>query len=286
MATSSPDLVALIQQLPDADTPGQASKFTGPAPADAERLCRALLEGGAESVRGLIRSLREPGHPEFRDFRAEYLLHCAVLQVGQPGRQAQRALLAETLVAEAANAGLSKPVRRLLLRELHMVGDERVVPALGALLADEDLCQDAASTLVAIRTGAAEELTAALGRARGKCRLVLIESLGAVPSTESAGALSGALGDGDPDIRMAAAWALARLGDASAAEPMLRVAGGASGYERIKVTQACLLLAEHSVAAGRKPVAARIYQHLHDTRTDATEGYVRELAAQALATLK
>ena len=63
----------------------------------------------------------------------------------------------------------------------------------------------------------------------------------------------------------------------------IKAAGVGPGYERIKATSNALLLAERLLAAGKKAEAARIYTHLKETRTDASEKYVREIATEALA---
>ena len=55
------------------------------------------------------------------------------------------------------------------------------------------------------------------------------------------------------------AWALANIADDEAAEPLLKAANSANGYDRSKLTQACLLLAEHLLAAGKKKESTAIY---------------------------
>jgi len=54
-------------------------------------------------------------------------------------------------------------------------------------------------------------------------------------------------------------------------------------YERIKATSSALLLAERLLAAGKKSDAAKVYKHLKETRSDASEAYVAEIAAEGLA---
>jgi HEAT repeat protein len=102
----------------------------------------------------------------------------------------------------------------------------------------------------------------------------------------SAGALRGAVGDADRDTRLAAVWALANIGDADSVGPLLKLAEGSEGYERIKATRACLLLAEGLARAGRRADAAKVYSRLRDTRTDPSEQYVKEAAERGLASLK
>lgn len=112
----------------------------------------------------------------------------------------------------------------------------------------------------------------------------VIDKLAVLRSAAAAGAFQQALTDPDPDVRIAAAWGLARLGDPSAAEPLLKCADAHTGWERINHTDACLALAEALVAAGRKDVAATIYTHLLRTRTEPADRHVQEAARRGLAT--
>ena len=101
--------------------------------------------------------------------------------------------------------------------------------------------------------------------------------------TSSASALVGLLTSPDADTRLTALWGLARIADPSQADLVIKAADMATGYERIKATQACLLLAENLAAAGRRAEATRIYRHLLDTRTGDAEQYVRQAAEIGLA---
>jgi HEAT repeat protein len=92
------------------------------------------------------------------------------------------------------------------------------------------------------------------------------------------------LEEDDRDTRLTAAWALASIGDGSAAERLLKLADAASGYERSQLTESCFRLAEALAASGDRPAARQIYSHLHDSRSEPSERYVREAAARGLKT--
>jgi HEAT repeat protein len=98
---------------------------------------------------------------------------------------------------------------------------------------------------------------------------------------DSVSALKSALSDTAGDTRLAAAWALANIGVASAADGLIKMADAAGGWERIRATSACLLLAEKLQAAGKRSDAVRIYTHLRNTRKD-SDRYVSEAAEEAL----
>ena len=267
-----------------AKEPG-ASKFTGPEPEVAHQLCEQILAGGRESLTQLIALVRDPASPEFKNYKPEYLLHCLTLYVGGAGKEADRKTLHEVLTAELGNEKHPPAVKRSWIRELQWIGDAATVKALGGLLTDEALCDEAASALVAIGAGAGDVFRKALPAAQGRCRLVMVQNLGVLRDAKAAEALKGALRDEDRDVRVAAAWALARLGDPKSVDALIKAADVPPGLERIKATQACLLLADNLAAAGKKKEAAKIYTHLQETRTDPKETYVREAALQALHAL-
>ena len=181
--------------------------------------------------------------------------------------------------------GHTKYVRGYLCQELQWAGREEAVPALGKLLLDEDLAEPAKMALVAIGTGATEQFLAALGEAKGKCRLAVIHGLAALAEHPAADPLREALTDPDREVRIAAGAGLAKLGNAAACESLLKAAATGPGWERVQQTKHCLVLAEKLAAAGNKPEAAKIYRQLRDSRTDPAEKYIRDAADKALAGL-
>ncbi len=100
---------------------------------------------------------------------------------------------------------------------------------------------------------------------------------------ESIPALQALLTDDDREVRLAAGWGLARMGDAGSVDVLIKAAGVPDGWERIEATKHCLVLAEKLTAAGKKSAAAKIYAYLRESRKDPHEKYVRDLADKALA---
>ena len=228
---------------------------------------------------GLVNMLGVPGSAA--DAKPHYALHCLANYVLIIKDEKARKELSQIL-ARALEGDRPKHVKAYLCQELRWVGHGEAAPALGKLLLDEDLVEPAAMALVAIREGAAEQLRAALPQAKGKCRLNIIQSLGAVEDTGWVEEARQALRDSDREVRLAAGWGLARIGDAGSVDLLLKAADVEPGWERIQATKHCLMLAEKLAAAGKKESAAKIYIHLRDTRNDPSERYIRETAEKAL----
>jgi HEAT repeat protein len=215
------------------------------------------------------------------DNRIRHALHALTTHVCGLKDEAKRKAFTETLADTFA--GKAPPdVRAFVVRQLQLVGGPESASALGRQLLDPTLGTDAAQALLAVRSGAAEQFRAFLNKATDRQRVAIIQALGALRDAAVAPALRALVADPDPDTRLAAGWALANTGDAAAADLLLKAAD-ASGHERIKATNSCLLLAENLLAAGKKADAVHIYTRLLNTRTEPSERHVRDAASQGLA---
>jgi hypothetical protein len=274
----SEKLKALVGQMPDVDGRGMYTKDI-----DKERIetaVAAIFEGGRENVQGLIEMLGEPGSPE--NVKPHYALHCVLNRALIVGDEKARREFCETLAANLSG-DLSTYNKAYLCQELQWAGRKEAAPALGNLLTDEQLCDPAGMALVAIRDGAAEQLFAALSKAAGRCRLVVVHSMAALGDARLVGALMQALSDPDREVRLAAGAGLAKIGDPRCVRQLIEAANRATGWERIEATKHCLVLAERLMAGGQKGQAVGIYRFLQHTRTDPSEQYVRDAATKALA---
>lgn len=268
-------LAEIVDQIPALDKRGT---FTGPTWDDAMKLVDAVLAGGRESIVGVIALLKDVD--DGADYKARYLLH-VIAQVAAR-KAAVRGAIGEAFASQLGG-DRSKGVQGYLVRQLHVAGTGDQAPALGKLLTDPDLSEYAAQALLAIRSGAADQFRKALPAVKGAQRLTVIQALGVLADRESAEELRKAAADADRDTRLAAVWALARIGDPGAVEIALKAADVEPVYERIKATSSALLLAERLLAAGKKAEAAKVYGHLQETRTDPSETYVRDAAREGLA---
>lgn len=274
----SEQLKALVAQMPDPDGRGMYTENIDKE--KIEKAIAAIHQGGRENVRGLVEMLGEPGSD--RDVKPHYALHCLANHTVTAKDENGRRTLCEVL-CEALSGDLTPYVKGFLCQTLQWVGHRESVAALGKLLTDAELCDPAAMALVAIKDGAAEQLRAALPNAKGRCRLTIVHSLAALADSGAAEAFKQALQDEDREVRIAAGAGLARLGDTGAVDVLLKAADVPPGWERIQAAKHCLVLAEKLAAAGKKAEARRIYQHLRDTRQDASEAYIRQAADKALA---
>ncbi len=270
-------LAEIVEKVPALDKRGT---FTGLSWEEMIPVFDAVIELGREGVAGVVAMIKDVD--DGSDYKARYVLHGLAQYAGRPGKEAVRTMVAGALAAQLGG-DRPKGAQGYVARQLHVMGGPEAAPALGKLLADPDLSEYAAQALLAIRAGAAEEFRKALPNLKGAARLTAIQALGVLADPGADEALRKAAADESGDVRLAAGWALARIGDAGAVELAIKAAGVVEpGYERIKATSNALLLAEKLLASGKKAEAARIYGHLKETRTDASEAYVRDAAQEGL----
>jgi HEAT repeat protein len=267
--TSMNTIEELVLRIPPLDRKGT---FTAPAWEEAVAVFHGLLKLNATST--LVGMLGPVDDGE--DYRIRFILHGMAQYLGRPGKEAERRKFAAALAAELS-AERPASVRGFCARQLQVAGGPECVPALGKALADPEVGEYAAQALLAIREGAAAEFRNALD---GPSRLAALQALGILKDAESIPALRRAAEA--PETRLLAAWALANLGDEGSVDLVLKAADVEPGYERVKATSACFLLAENLATAGKTDAARRIYRHLDSTRTEPEEAYVRNLASRGL----
>ena len=287
MATSA-EIQALVDKIPPLDskdlknpmlkTRPSDGKFTGPPWDEAVKILDPILAGGKDGIAAVVDLLKEVDNGE--DYKARYVLHALAQYVCRADKSEQQEFYVSALAS--ALDGRPKPIVKFLLQQLQVCADGRVAAKIGKLLLDDDVFEEAALALLAIREGAVEQFRAALPKVKGKAKLTLIQDLGVLKDPASAGAMREALDGDDVALKMAAAWGLANLGEASAVDAILKAADVKDIWPRAQMTKACLILAEKLQTAGKADEAKRIYTHLRDTRKDESESYVREAAAKAL----
>ncbi len=284
MKEHSDKIRALLEQLPDADQPGRASKLAGP-PADvAGRVAKGILDGGRESVVELAAMISDA-------YRPRYALRLLTLYASEPGREKIEGEYRAALASIASSAEISERspfARRAAIEELELIGDRTVVDALGEALADDDLRDVATRALVAIGSESAAVLRQALKNASGDRRAAVVQALGTLrdeASLESLTKLVALDGKDESATTLAAVVALAQIGSEKSISTVLDFADRATAWDRIQATKACFVLAERLAESKQTKAARKIYSHLRETRKDPKEAHVRESARRALAAM-
>jgi HEAT repeat protein len=182
--------------------------------------------------------------------------------VATSGDAAARKELEKRLVA-ALSSGVSRSAKDYICRTLRTVGTAESVPALAALLPDKDLSHMARYALESMPAPeAAAAMRDALQKLSGALKVGVIASLGVRRDTASVGALTGLLGDRDPAVARAAAYALGNIGSPEAGKALGDFLKKAPAGLKPAPADACLTCAERLLADGKKDEAVVLYKSL------------------------
>jgi len=172
----------------------------------------------------------------------------------------------ERHLVTALKHGGSVAAREYVCSKLALVGSRFCVPTLAALLNAPEFAMPARSALEVIPDRhAAQALRESLRTLQGADKIGVINSLGARRDAPSVRALSVLPNDADPAIAGAAAAALGDIGSPRAAKALRGFQPKATESLRQRVTDACLLCAEHLLAAGKKADAEMLYRSFSTT---------------------
>ena len=179
--------------------------------------------------------------------------------------------------------------------ELKRIGTARSVPALAALLADEQLSHSARYALESMPLPeAGRALVSALDKTAGLTKAGIINSLGNRREAAALSALVKLVSDSNAQIASAAAVALGKIGGTQAVEALKAARAGAPGAVQSSITDGLLRCAGQLLVAGDHGAASAVYKDLLESkepriRTAACRGLILssgdDAAALALKTL-
>ena len=233
----------------------------------AQQLDAAYAAAIGKLAAGL--AVDDPAQMSGPDRQLEELCHRA----SAPGREEHRAAAVKALVA-ALKAKSTPLGHTRIIRHLERIGRADAVPALAALLSNQDLREPARRALA--RNPASEAtaaLMAALPKADKPFRIGLIDALGLRRAKVALKLLAAQAAAADEQVRTHACEALARIGDGSAAGVIAAATTKGSAQAQRDATGAYLALADALVAQGDKAAAYRIYSALVGAKN-----YVRNAA--------
>jgi hypothetical protein len=236
---ATPELIALVERVPDLDGQGKVHGITW---EESTPIIEGIFALGRDGIAQLVSLLKAVD--DGADYKPRYLLHTLVVFAGRAEQAARRTVLADALASLIGSAEVPRPVQGYLIRQLQLVSSAANIPAIASQLNDAEIGDHAAQAILAIGGDAAastfrEALTKAPDDAR---KLPLIQAIGVLRDKSAAPALRPLLASAN--LRLTTAKALARCGDRDSADALLELARTAEGWERMRLTDACLDLAD------------------------------------------
>jgi type 1 glutamine amidotransferase/HEAT repeat protein len=169
------------------------------------------------------------------------------------------ASLIEVLKSDAKYAG-----KQYACRELSIIGTEQSVPALAEMLTNEEYSDMARYALERIPGEAADRaLLDVMGKAQGKARIGIVNSLGERGCVAAAPAIAQLVDNPDKVLAGAAISALGKIGGPEALKGLDKALASSADAQKMSVYDAYLKIAEKMAAAGDKLGAQKIYVGLN-----------------------
>jgi HEAT repeat protein len=172
---------------------------------------------------------------------------------------------------------------------LKRIGTAQSVPALAALLTDEQLSHSARYALESMQTAkAGQALADALGKTSELTKVGIINSLGYRRETRAVTALAKLLTDHDAQVAEAAARALGQIGGSKALKALQAAAVTSTGPVHDALVDGCLRCATQLRASGSQGKALAAFQQLYNNekkdsiRTAAFRGMIQSSGDGAL----
>lgn len=172
---------------------------------------------------------------------------------------------------------------------LKLIGTDRAVPALAALLTDESLSHSARFALEAMTGPAAgRALLAALDKTSGTIQVGIINSLGLRQESAAVPALAKLLGTPNAEVAAAAAVALGRIGNPAALRALRPALHSTAATVHRAVADGLLRCAQRLIDTGHPSSAIPIYRQLYDQekedllRVAAYRGWLRAAGKNSL----
>jgi HEAT repeat protein len=216
----------------------------------------------------LKQALESIGTYEFGQSRENLTLVESAVRDSLGGKK-QRERMASRLAA-LTGSKVSADCRGFLCQQLALIGSEKEVPVLAALLSDSESGDMARRALERIpHPSALQALREALDHVKGTLLVGLINALGERRDYVAAPRLSQFLKDPEADIACAAAHALGKLSGPAALNALLLARMDAPSQLKNAVDEALLACAENLSGHGRLEEAARVHAMLNSPRETA-----------------
>jgi HEAT repeat protein len=198
------------------------------------------------------------------------------------GHPAQLAKL-ESALLEVLQSDASLAAKRAVCKRLGLIAGDRSAPVLAEMLVQPDTSDMARYSLERMPSRSVDAaLRAALRRTSGNVRVGVIHSIGYRRDEEAVPALGELLRDKDEAAAAAAAWALGRIGSATAVRHLARARGSAQGRVREEILDAYLVCARRLASEGKKAEARAIYSELTAAGVPEPVRRAARLGAEAL----
>ncbi|MGC9326140.1 MAG: DUF1080 domain-containing protein, partial [Candidatus Hinthialibacter sp.] len=240
-----------------------------------------LGDSGLSDLCGRLKPAQEGG-----DAPVRYALSGLTKYVQLQGDETHRQLVVNALL-KALNQIETTEVKTFLIEQIQYIGKTEAIAPLSRYLTDGDLCEAAARALFCIKTPeSSAAMLFALQQADDALKPTLIKTLGDLQSRAAALALIPYTESDDLNTRLMAYYAIANIGDPSAANPLKRALTKTTGYEQEQAIIAYLRFADRLAEVQAEEQALTIYRTVLNTYTSAEDVNIQSAALTGLVAIE
>ncbi len=259
-------LISLLTGLVFADVETEVNNVLSKTPAsnsgEVDKLSAKLLEMGPEAVRMLCSKVTPAG--KGNDTKARMAIKSLSLFIGKNAAQQQRKDYAN-VIAGAVLTNKDRFVKEFFVKQLQLVGGDESVTVLGMLLKNKGVCDAGCRALLAIGTEKASEmLLIALDSVDVSNKAAVIKTIGEFENRDAAKKLIGYTNNSDREIRLAALFAIANIGDSSAKKVLKKATLSENLYEKAKANSFYLLYAKKLAQQSKEKQAVKICKNIYE----------------------
>jgi len=248
-----------------------------------ESLAGKLLSFGPEAVEEVCRRLSPAGVSN--DSRARFAVNAMAVSLGRPGRERQRIMYIEKILA-LAQSSPHEEIRNFLISHVQLAGKAEAVKPLARLLTDERTAGPAARALQSIGgPQAGKLLLKSLGKVRGLALEAVIQAIGQLRTPKAAKKLRRYTSSDDPGVRQAALHALALTGDPAVAELLSESKVAASYEERHRAAFLYITYARELAGKGHRREALDAADSIYEFYRRPGESHIASDALELIVTL-
>lgn len=207
--------------------------------AHCDKAMNDIYEMGNEGFNKLASLLTAPSVGD--DTAVRFALNSFARYASQFGKCEVRTF-AEDNFLKALEEQKDIEVKTFIMNQLNLVASKKSIPALGAYLTNNELCEPATQTLLSLELKiVAKEFGAAFPKVKGKTLATIVRGLGEVKCEGSIDKITPLINAKEPWMQKTALAALANIGDLSSYKPLLKAAGKVNfSYEATNAAEAFL----------------------------------------------
>ncbi|MFH0989995.1 MAG: family 16 glycoside hydrolase [bacterium] len=250
---------------------------------EARWVFSSILQMGQGTIHEVCRRLGPAGSE--RNAQVEFALQGLATFVATQGIESDR-LLFVSAIDSVLKSTLPVQHASFLIARLQVAGGEESIGTMSRYLANDDVCEPAVQAMVSIKKGAALPIVNALQGANKHRRITLMKGLGELRAREAVEPLLKEAASTDDDIRLAALFALASIGDPRAEDVLLKASESIKPTEKFESTWFLLTYAKRQADAGNKTKALSLCNELLTHRSTFAENHYRAAALDLLTQIK